>query len=125
MEVKNPWYELDQGHPTLAMEIEGKKALVHREMKPGMVRHGVVFLGPNFSNADFDAEIQGERWTGCTNDRDVFRLAVAFGLEVYYGRFKVGPAREQPDPEEVKALGDRLEQYALPGAPPWQELTDF
>lgn len=97
------------------MEIDGKTALVSWEMKPGIIRQGLVFLGPNFSNQN----------RGLTNDRDVFRLAITFGLEVYHKRFKVGQAREQPDPDEVRELGDRLEKFALPDAPPWQELTDF
>jgi hypothetical protein len=125
MKIENPRYRKDQGHPYLEVAIDGKLAQIYWEMKPGIVRQGLVFLGPNFTQTDLGAEIEGRPLLGFTGDRTVFRLAIAFGLECYYDRFQVGPAREQPDPEEVKELGKRLAEFALPSAPDWAELTNF
>jgi hypothetical protein len=131
MDIRNPRYALDQGHPILEMEIDGKLVRLHREMKPTLVRNGIVVLGRDFVDTLPEIELVDRvqsintKLKGCTRDKDVFRLAISFGLEVYYGRFRAGPAREQPDPEEVRALGDRLRIHALANSPSWQELTDF
>lgn len=130
MDIRNARYTLDQGHPILEMEIDGKLVRLHREMKPTLVRNGIVVLGRDFYDLpeiELVDRLQGlnTRLKGCTRDKDVFRLAVAFGLEVYHNRFEPGLARERPDPDEVKELGDRLKIYALANSPSWQELTDF
>ncbi|MBW4654476.1 MAG: hypothetical protein KME20_15775 [Kaiparowitsia implicata GSE-PSE-MK54-09C] len=125
MKIENPRYVSNQVYPTLEMEVDGKTADVFWEMKPGMVRSGLIRLGSNFGKQDLGARLDGRTLTGFTSDRTVFRLAIAFGLEVYHGRFKEGPAVECPDANEVKELGDRLKKYALDGAPSWEDLTAF
>jgi len=129
MEIKNARYALDQGHPTLELEVDGKLVQLHSEPKPTLVRNGIVVLGDNFELPDIQLtdEAQGVNITlkGATQDRTVFQLYLAFGLEIHYGRFQEGDARQVPNPGEVRELGDRLARFTLANSPSWESLTNF
>lgn len=134
MEIKitNSEYVDNQGYETLALwlEIDGRKyvATVHAEPKPGVLRHGLIFLHgtPPLREVLPPITINRVQYKSFTRDRNIFKLAIAFGLEVRYGRFRPGgKVVETPNPEEVKQLGERLELYAEYDPPPWEELTNF
>lgn len=124
MKITNVRYALDQGsYPFLALSIDGRSASVGWEQKPTLTRHGIVSLTGPGSEA-LTARLGGALIRNATDDPRIFWLAVAFGLEVYHGRFEVGAATVRFDPDEVAELGDRLEKFALPGAPTWVEVFE-
>ncbi len=125
MDIQNARYESQDGYPILAMDVDGIPARLLSEAKPTTLRHGLVFLGNAFEAIVPPVELATTTLRGFTRDRGVFRLYLTFGLEVFNDRFQVGPARAQPDPEEVRLMGTLLEPYATPGAPTWAELTAF
>lgn len=127
MEVIEAEYLLEQGRPllalTLAIASKRYSAQITAEPKPGMLRSGLIFLGSEFSELLPPIQVPSVgQVRGFTNDRAVFRLAIAFGLEVWADRFQPGSAVEVINRLEFLEMGDRLEPFALPGAPRWRSL---
>jgi hypothetical protein len=125
MDIQNARYGSQDGYPLLLLDVDLLPARLFWEAKPTPLRHGLVFLGSEFADWVPAITLGDTVLRGFTSDRTIFRLFLAFGLEVYYDRFQEGVIVEQPDPEELAELGDRLSGFALPGAPSWAELTAF
>lgn len=118
MQIENPQYVLDQGYPILEVEIDGRTYLIDSEQKPTLVRHGIVAV----PCSAFTARLGLLTIPGATDDPRLFRLALAFGLEVRSGRFKPGPATDALEAEEVRALGDLLAPFGREDCPTWEQV---
>jgi hypothetical protein len=128
MNVENPRYIRDQGYPTLEVTIDSQITWLHPDPKATLIANGIVVLGsgPTWNFAHLPViKLPELKHTvhAATRNQDLFRLYLAFGEECGHGRFREGPARTYPDPEEIRALGARLADFHLPSFPTWAELT--
>lgn len=91
MEIQNPRYVLNQGHPELHFEYKGRTAKLGTEIKPTLYEAGIVFLGPDFEQLVPEIVFKRTTLRGFTQDPKVFALYDAFGKSVMNGTFKPGP----------------------------------
>lgn len=103
----NTRYILNQGHPFLEVDLDGKTYRIDSEQKPNQVRAGL----PAVPGSPYVATVLCQEMRGVSDDPELFRLIVAFGLDVYHGRFEEGPASSEIDPVELRSLGERLAPY--------------
>lgn len=120
MLIENPRYITDQGYPHLQVEIDGQTLLFGFEHKATLARHGLVAGVPGAC-----AKLPNGRLLKEVSDNpELFKLVVSFGLACYYGRFEDGPAETKVDPAEFAELGQRLSAFSMEGSPSWDEIGD-
>lgn len=120
MNLENPRYIRVQGYPVLELELDGKTCRFHTEVKPTLLRHGFISVG--FSMPFGVSLPNGTKLSSCTDDPQLVRLVIAFGLSANNGLFQEGPALTEINPIEFQELGERLEMFGMEGSPTWDEI---
>ncbi|WOD37287.1 hypothetical protein [Nodosilinea sp. E11] len=109
MKITTPHVEIDHPYTLLVLTIDGKTHRLLAEKKPTLTRHGIVAVTGYSAKLPDGTTIEG------SDDPNLFRLWLAFALDMYQGRdFQSGLL----DPMEFSTLEAKLEPYALPGAKP-------
>jgi hypothetical protein len=119
MNISNARYTLDQGYPLLTVDVDGDEVIISSEQKPTLLRHGLVAV----DGGRFSAEFGGRMVQGVTDSPYLLKLAIAFGLDCYYGRFQVGSAHQNINLAELLDLGNRLAPAAGADSPSWLSVV--
>ena len=88
MDIENATYVEIDSYPVLEVMLNGIQTWIPLEQKMLLVESGIIFVG---EAVDTEAEFDGKRFRGCTNDPQVFALWQRFVDDCNNLRFEPGP----------------------------------